>query len=60
MKGGAERPVYETARPFLLALAIGLLIYTLLLKVAVAIETGEMKMPDAASQGFSHASQAGH
>jgi Ni/Fe-hydrogenase subunit HybB-like protein len=40
--------------------AIGLLIYTLLLKVAVAIETGEMKMPDAVTQGSSQASQAGH
>ena len=40
--------------------AIGLFIYTLLLKVAVAIETGEMKMPDVATQGFSHPSQAGH
>ena len=40
--------------------AIGLLIYTLLLKVAVAIETGEMKIADDMAQGFSHASRAGH
>ncbi len=39
--------------------AIGLFIYTLLLKVAVAIETGEMKIPDAVTEDFSHASQAG-
>ena len=40
--------------------AIGLLIYTLLLKVAVAIETGEMRMPGAAAEGLSQGSAAGH
>jgi len=40
--------------------AIGLFIYTLLLKVAVAIETGEMRMPGVAAGGFSHGNASGH
>jgi len=40
--------------------AVGLLIYTLLLKVAVAIETGEMRMAGVAAETLPHGSPTGH